>query len=87
MRIRSITYFFDPARLSPKTALHSIDIHRDALQENLSSAGYAVQSVRLATTPFPRWLDVQNEQKVCENIRDLCSLVQGASFDYLSLGP
>lgn len=86
MRIRSITYFFDPARLSPKTALHSIDIHRDALQENLSSAGYAVQSVRLATTPFPRWLDVQNEQKVCENIRDLCSLVQGASFDYLSLG-
>jgi hypothetical protein len=87
MRIRSITYFFDPAQTPVEPVFTAIHVHKDALKKNLASAGYEVQSVRLATAPFPSWLDFKDKAIAFPRIKDLCSHAQDAGFDYLSLGP
>ncbi|MGV8025576.1 MAG: DUF711 family protein [Anaerolineaceae bacterium] len=87
MRIRSITYFIDPSHTSSEPVFSAIHAHKDVLKKDLASAGYEVQSVRLATTPFPQWLDFKDEQTAFQKIKDLCSLTQEAGFEYLSLGP
>lgn len=87
MRIRSITYFLDPAQNPGKLIFPVIRAHKNALKKDLASAGFEVQSVRLATTPFPYWLNLENEQVAFQKINDLCSHAQESGFDYLSLGP
>ncbi|RJQ45155.1 MAG: DUF711 family protein [Anaerolineaceae bacterium] len=87
MRIRSITYFIDPARVPIEPILAAIRAHKSELKMNLESARYEVQSVRLATAPFPQWLELKDESKTIQQIRDLCDRSQAAGFDYLSLGP
>ena len=87
MRIRSITYFFDPAQTSQFDPLINICEHRDSLKATLKIKGYEIQSVRLATTPFPTWLNLQDSTKALQQIKDLCDQAHSAGFDYLSLGP
>jgi len=87
MKIRSITYFFDPAQPSQNDTLSIISTHRDTLKAALEAKGYEIQSTRLATAPFSEWLDLQNPSQVEQQINDLCSRMHTAKFDYLSLGP
>jgi len=87
MRIRSITYFFDPVQAPLESVFPAIHAHKEALKKDLASDGYEVQSVRLATTPFPQWLDFKDERIAFRKVNDLCSYAQESGFDYLSLGP
>ncbi len=87
MKIRSITYFFDPAQSTQNETLSTISAHRDTLKAALEAKGYEIQSTRLATAPFSEWLDLQNPSQAEQQINDLCSLMHTAKFNYLSLGP
>lgn len=87
MRIRSITYFFDPAHDSGATVFDTFRDHSNNLRRNLAAAGYQVQSVRLATTPFSLWLDLGDESKALQQVSELCRRAHSAGFDYISVGP
>ena len=86
MKIRSITYFFDPAQPAQKEILSNICKHRDTLKKSLEAKGYEIQSTRLATAPFPEWLDLRNPSQAKQQINALCNQIHSAGFDYLSLG-
>lgn len=87
MRIRSITYFFDPTQPAQKELLSSICTHRDTLKKYLEAKGYEIQSVRLATPPFTKWVNLKNQAQALQQIKDLREQAHSAGFDYLSLGP
>jgi uncharacterized protein len=76
MDIRSITLFAEPdtpaAALSPFVAAAR------------SAFPYPVQTMRLATTPFPNWLA---RKSVVASVRQMARNWQAAGIDYLSLGP
>jgi uncharacterized protein len=85
MIIRSITVFIDPKTSIPQLpqlAKTAREI-QSALQEN----GYDLQGIRLATTPFPEWLDVQGKSEAVARIIKLEKTALSAGFAYLSIGP
>jgi uncharacterized protein len=75
MDIRSITLFIEP------------DTPAAALAEFVAAARtafpYPVQTMRLATTPFPDWLD----QTPAHFIKAFAESWRSSGIDYLSLGP
>lgn len=87
MRIRSITYFFDPAQKTDIGFKKYICVHKDLFKKALVSAGYEIQSIRLATPPFPKWLNLKDPNNAMLQIEELCAQTHAAGFDYLSLGP
>ena len=56
MKIRSITYFLNPGWPLDEAALQLAGEFIKAAQPTYEQAGYEVQTVRLATTPFPTLL-------------------------------
>ncbi len=76
MDIRSITLFVEP------------DTPTDALAQFVTAARsvfpYPVQTTRLATTPFPNWLD---RNSASDFVRQMAQAWQAIGIDYLSLGP
>jgi uncharacterized protein len=85
MIIRSITVFIDPKTSIPQLPQLAREAQelKAALQEN----GYDLQGIRLATTPFPEWLDVQVKSKAIARIVELEKTALSAGFAYLSIGP
>ncbi len=76
MEIRSVTFFVDPSRPLEALAL-AVDDARSAFAE----IGHTPQTIRLATTPFPDWLDTP------DRLVDLVTWCEGSGIDYLALGP
>jgi len=76
MDIRSITLFTEP------------DLPTAALAEFVAAAPaafpYPVQTMRLATTPFPNWLAPKT---AVDSVRQMARNWQAAGINYLSLGP
>ena len=87
MRIRSITYFIDPALGNVENQLEITYAHSKSAQTTLEKAGFEVQSIRLATAPFPTWLPLADRQTSLHKIEDLAARTQENGFDYISLGP
>jgi hypothetical protein len=56
MKIRSITYFLDPGRPVQAARLERAGKFLAAARGAFQAAGYDVQTVRLASVPFPRLL-------------------------------
>jgi uncharacterized protein len=75
MDIRSITLFVDPD--TPPASLAGFVVAAR------TAFAYPVQTVRLATTPFPDWL----EQTSAYFIEEMVQNWQSSGIDYLSLGP
>jgi uncharacterized protein (UPF0210 family) len=84
MKIRSITYFFNPGYPAGSQALQRAGQFATAARSQFENAGYEVETVRLATPPFPGWYDPDHPQAFA---RDLESAAQTAGYDYISLGP
>ncbi len=87
MKIRSITCFFDPRNHPAYQAMKKLASLVETAQGLFTQARYEVQTVRLATAPFPDYM-------VTDNLRDSISLVKTLEaeaneqhFNYLSLGP
>ncbi|NLG72802.1 MAG: DUF711 family protein [Chloroflexi bacterium] len=87
MKIRSITYFFHPDHPSRKEALAQAGRFIREARAAVEASGYAVETVRLATPPFPIWLDEQDPAAARKLIREFENQAAAAGFTYISLGP
>lgn len=85
MKIRSITCFYDPTRSDAQAALGQLAELARAGKEAFRSAGYYVQSTRLATTPFPLFKPPSKD--LVAYIQALEETATGHDFSYLSVGP
>ncbi|MBN1428275.1 MAG: DUF711 family protein [Anaerolineae bacterium] len=87
MNIRSVTAFADmhyPLDEEPLLEIcHVVSSCRDAL----TSAGFAVQTTRLATQPFPAILEGSKIRQAIPLARMLETIAHDVCFDYVALGP
>lgn len=87
MKIRTITLFFAPRQALSAGQLVPLAKLAAATKTELEAAGYEVQTLRLATTPFPRWIRPLTQSRAVEAAVALESLALEAGFGYVSLGP
>lgn len=85
MKIRSITYFLNPGWPIDQSAIKKAGEFIKNAQPAFEQAGYEVQTVRLATTPFPTIVGNINEATLFAQTLERSAMQQG--FGYLSLGP
>ncbi len=86
MKIRSITSFFSPTRL-PEKAISALGNFTGDAKSAFESTGYEVQTVRLATPPFARWIKPLTQSRAVEAAVALEAAAIKNGFGYLSLGP
>jgi hypothetical protein len=84
MQIRSITTFIHPRWPVNQLALQKAGIFAQQAQNAFNNAGYEVQTLRLATPPFPSFLSPQD---YVNSVTTLEVLAHSEGFEYLSLGP
>ena len=84
MRIRSITIFCAPGYPPSRMLLSRVGIFANHTRHELTQAGYEVQTLRMATPPFPAWLPAY--QRPLEAAH-LAIEAHAEGFEYLSLGP
>ncbi len=87
MRIRSITCFYDPGGAQAGQELLKSASFIEKAAARLSVECCEVQSTRLATTPFPTWLQVDGENEAIEKAAQAEADAKSAGFAYLGLGP
>lgn len=87
MKIRSITYFCNPKYPLDEKVLQSAGTFLTKAKSAYEAAGYEVQTVRLATVPFPRLLGEKNINKLSELTAQIDALAQQLGIGYVSLGP
>src|SRR5215207_5132405 len=87
MRIRSITYFCNPTYPLDEKVLQKAGQFLSQAKSAYEAAGYEVQTVRLATIPFPQLLGDENINRLPEFTRQIADLAQGLEIGYVSLGP
>ena len=87
MKIRSITYFLDlQSSLNLEDFQHAVDFIANA-RPAFDTAGYEVQTVRIATPPFPKQVPSLDISLLVEHANRLEEKAKNAGFDYVSLGP
>ena len=87
MKIRSITYFCNPkSPLDDKVLQTAGDFLKQA-RSAYETAGYEVQTVRLATIPFPELLGEEHIGRLPELTNQMDAIAQGLKIGYVSLGP
>jgi uncharacterized protein (UPF0210 family) len=86
MRIRSITFFFDPAQGALEAGLDALAGAARSARQAFVAAGYEVESLRLATPAFPSWAGTSRDATVEGGAR-LATLAASRGFDYVSMGP
>jgi len=87
MKIRSITYFCNPQYPLDEKVLQSAGTFLSEAKAAYENAGYNVQTVRLATVPFPQLLGESNIRKLPELTGQIDNIVQQLELGYVSLGP
>ncbi|HXF85266.1 MAG TPA: DUF711 family protein [Anaerolineales bacterium] len=87
MKIRSITYFCNPAYPLDEKVVQQVGTFLTDARSAYESAGYEVQTVRLATIPFPRLLGEENLERLVEYTKQITDLAQELGIAYVSLGP
>ena len=87
MRIRSITYFCNPIYPLDEKLLQKAGQFLSQAKSAYEAAGYEVQTVRLATIPFPQLLGDENINRLPEVTRQIADLAQQLEIGYVSLGP
>ena len=87
MKIRSITYFLDTTYPLDKQALQRASAFLAAARPAFESAGYTVQTARLATIPFPLMLPDFAPAALVQLAQELEHAAAALGFDYVSLGP
>jgi len=84
MQIRSITQFAHPRYPISELVLQKAGTFTRHAKAAFESAGYPVQTVRLATPPFPDYLPLED---LPQAITQMGVKTHGEGFDYVSLGP
>ena len=86
MKIRSITYFINPGWPLDENKFQSASRFLNEAKSAFESESYEVQTMRLATVPFPQLLEnkIEETPKLAEAIESLMSSI---GVEYASLGP
>jgi uncharacterized protein len=87
MKIRSITYFCNPKYPLEERVLQKAGVFLSEAKSAYEAAGYEVQTVRLATIPFPELLGDENISRLPEFTSQIDTIAQGLKIGYVSLGP
>ncbi len=87
MKIRSITTFVNPCWPLDMVALQSAADFVAAARPAFELAGYEVQTIRLATPPFPHLLPNCKTDTVRNFAQSLESAALLLGFDYIAIGP
>ena len=87
MKIRSITYFCNPKFPLDEKALQKAGDFLAHARSAYEAADYEVQTVRLATIPFPALLGEENIGRLPELTSDIDTIAHGLKIGYVSLGP
>jgi len=87
MKIRSITYFCNPKFPLDEKIVQAAGTFLAEAKSAYEAAGYEVQTVRLATTPFPKLLGEENIDKLPSLTGQLADIAKQLNIGYFSLGP
>jgi uncharacterized protein (UPF0210 family) len=87
MKIRSITYFCNPQYPLDEKVLENAGAFLSKAKSAYEAAGYEVQTVRLATIPFPQLLGEENLSTLPEYTGRIADIAQQLKIGYVSLGP
>lgn len=87
MKIRSITYFCNPKFPLDEKILQDAGKFLSKAKAAYESAGYEVQTVRLATIPFPKLLGEKYIDELPKLAGQFAQVIQDAGISYASLGP
>ena len=84
MKVRSITLFADPGYPPNRLLLDHLGIFARHAQSAFNQAGVTVETIRLATPPFPNWTPLRD---IIPVVQELSIETSAVGMDYLSLGP
>jgi uncharacterized protein len=87
MKIRSITYFCNPKYPLDEKVIQAAGEFLAKAKSAYEAVGYEVQTVRLATIPFPKLLGEKQINDLPNLAAQLEKLIQQIGVGYLSLGP
>jgi uncharacterized protein (UPF0210 family) len=87
MKIRSITYFCNPGWPLNESKIEQAGKFLAEAKAAYESAGYEVQSTRLATVPFPRLLGTLKIGETPRLAEQLETAIQAVGIPHASLGP
>ncbi len=87
MKIRSITYFCNPKYPLNENILRKAGEFLSNAKSAFESAGYEVQTVRLATIPFPKLLGEENINSLPKFANEFSKAIRAVGISYASLGP
>jgi uncharacterized protein (UPF0210 family) len=87
MKIRSITFFTDPgSQIDHEKIQQAVEFSTKA-RPAFESAGFEVQTLRLATTPFPDILPDCGPDTVIRFAEDLETALLPFGYEYIAVGP
>jgi len=87
MKIRSITYFCNPKFPLEDKVLQQAGAFLAEARSAYEAGDYEVQTVRIATIPFPKLLGEENIDKLGELTVSIDRVAQELNIGYVSLGP
>jgi len=87
MKIRSITYFCNPKSPPDERVIQAAGTFLAEAKSAYEAARYEVQTVRLATTPFPKLLGLGNINRLPELTGHIDQIARENNIGYVSLGP
>ncbi len=87
MKIRSITYFCNPKYPLDEKIIQAAGEFLAKAKSAYEAAGYEVQTVRLATIPFPKLLGEKQINDLPKLAEQLEKLIQPIGVGHLSVGP
>jgi len=87
MKIRSITYFLNPGHRLDEKTLNDAGAFIAAARPAFETGGYEVQTARLATVPFPKWLPTLDVTQATRQAQALERAAESLGYEYVSMGP
>jgi len=87
MKIRSVTCFYDPCARNADQHLRQLGKLAREAKEQFGVAGYEVQTIRLATIPFPQMVPTCCDESAVRLAVQMEMDAREQGFDYLSFGP
>ncbi|MBE0682592.1 MAG: DUF711 family protein [Anaerolineales bacterium] len=87
MKIRSITYFLNPKYPLDETVLQKAGEFLANAKSVYEAAGYEVQTVRVATIPFPKLLGSSRIDELPNYANQFAKSMKDAGIFYAALGP
>ncbi len=87
MKIRSITCFCNPKYPLDEKVIRAVGEFLAEARSAYEAAGYEVQTMRVATVPFPNLLGDKHIDELPRIVEKLEGLIQQIGIGYFSLGP